>query len=316
MEEATCPICAGKSRTKLFIEAQADGERHTYLRCDCGMVFLNPRPDAEEMAKYYDPEYFGEGSRKFRSPVEPLRLSFAWKRVRRVEALISSPGWVLDIGCGQGTFLHLLHTQGWICHGTELSAAGAARAARPGISISAGDLPEGQFPPGTLDLVTLWHVLEHLRDPLEILRRLHPMMKKGAILALSTPNIESLQGRLFRAHWFHLDPPRHLYLFSPRTLKDLLGAAGFRLLSLSHFSLEQNPYGWLQSFLNRMNFPHNGLYTTIKNVPAIRERRFSSWDRVRVYFLAAGMLPTCLLLSGLMALLGRGGTMEAYFYRE
>jgi SAM-dependent methyltransferase len=314
MEEGNCPTCGPGARAENFLQVSSGKYLFSYVRCSaCGLVFLNPRPEAAEMQGFYDEDYYGGEDRKFRSGLEILRRWFARARARRAGRYFASPGTLLDVGCGQGTFLQWMQGNGWRGHGTELSSRSASRALQAGISVSVGEIRENQFPTDFFDLVTFWQVLEHLRDPSAVLRRVRPLLKHGGIVAISTPNVESLQARVFRGDWFHLDAPRHLFLFSPRTLKKLMAAHGFRLLALSHFSWEQNPFGWLQSFLNRAGSSKNSLYTLIKDNPPGPKRRFTLGVQGEIYMLSAVLLPICLLLSGGMGVGHRGGTIEAYF---
>jgi len=299
---------------KIHIRTRSQGHPFSYVKCQgCGLVFLSPRPDAKEVLQFYEPDYYGGNPEKFRSGLETLRLFFARNRMRRVQKFFPSSGKALDIGCGKGTFLQMLQQEGWECHGTELTAESASRASRLGISVSVGQINEKRFPPHSFDLITLWQVLEHLREPMKTLTTITHLLKKGGILAISTPNIDSLQAEVGKGQWFHLDPPRHLYLYSPRTLEQMMRSFGFRLQKLHHFSLEQNPYGWVQSLLNLMGLPENGLYTILKNTPGRRRPTLSLYQRAKTLFLAAGLLPHSLFLSAAMALLQRGGTFEAYF---
>jgi 2-polyprenyl-3-methyl-5-hydroxy-6-metoxy-1,4-benzoquinol methylase len=316
MEEGTC-ILGHKGASPIpFLQAQEGGETFVYRRCpSCGLVFLSPRPDPEEILRYYRGDYYGAGEKKFRSWIEAPRLSFAWRRVRRLGRFFPQPGRALDIGCGQGTFLSLMSAQGWRVQGTELAEEPARRAIRAGIPVSLGEIREGQFPDGTLDLVTLWQVIEHLRDPAAMMRRIHPLLRKGGIVAVSTPNIEGLQARVFGGLWFHLDPPRHLYLFSPQTLRRLMTAAGFRLVHLGHLSLEQDPYGWVQGFLNRMPLPKDTLYSFLKSPPGMKKRENYA-PLFKAALPAAGIFPAALILSLVMAWRNRGGTIEAFFEKE
>jgi SAM-dependent methyltransferase len=317
MEEAECAVC-GKSSAAPYIATDVGGERFTYLRCSgCGLVFLNPRPDSGEILKYYAGDYYGEGDRKFRAWLEMPRLYFAGRRVKRLRRFLPPQGRALDIGCGQGTFLKLLAQAGWQVQGTELSADSARRAGHAGIPVSVGEIRERQFAESSLDLVTLWHVIEHLCDPGSVLRRLRPMLGKNAVIAISTPNIESLQARIFLGKWFHLDPPRHLYLFSPKALTDLFAREGFRRIHISHISLEQNPYGWIQSSLNSMPFAKGDLYSFLKKStrPPGSRARFHL-ELGKVLALATGLFPACLVLSFIMGWQHQGGTIEAYFKKE
>ena len=317
MEKGFCGLRPQGTEAKIHIRTHSGGFPFSHLKCQgCGLVFLSPRPDEKEALQFYAQDYYGENPKKFRSGLEALRLFFAWNRMRRVQKFFPSSGKVLDIGCGEGTFLQLLQQEGWECHGTELTAEIASRASRFGISVSVGQIDEKRFSPHSFDLITLWQVLEHLPEPMKTLTTVTHLLKKGGILAISTPNIDSLQAEVGKSQWFHLDPPRHLYLYSPRTLEQIMGSFGFRLQKLNHFTLEQNPYGWLRSFLNLMGLPENGLYTILKNTPARRRSTSSRYQQTKTLLLAAGLLPHCLLLSLNMGLLKRGDTFEAHFRLE
>jgi SAM-dependent methyltransferase len=317
MEEGRCVLCPQGTGSRLFTPADSGGLSFFYRKCRrCGLVFLDPRPDEKEMLAFYPRDYYGEGPRKFRSWLEPPRAFFAWNRVRRVREFLPHMGKALDVGCGQGTFLQFLKREGWECHGTELTPESAVRASRWGIPVSIGEIKKDQFPPRSFDLITFWHVLEHLADPVKTLRGLRGLLKKGGILALSTPNIDSLQAEIGKGRWFHLDPPRHLYLYSPPTLGEMMESLGFRLLRIRHFSMEQNPYGWLQTLLNLSGLPADSLYRLLKNTRDLGQQRLTFSQKAKTLLLAGGLLPHCLLLSAIMAWFHRGGTIEAYFRVE
>jgi 2-polyprenyl-3-methyl-5-hydroxy-6-metoxy-1,4-benzoquinol methylase len=313
MEEAKCALCGEGGSSKPYLLARGEEEYFRYHRCAaCGLVYLNPRPAAREILQYYDQEYYGEGKQKFHPWIEVFRIFFARQRVRRVKRFIAGKGQALDIGCGQGTFLNLLRKEGWEVFGTELSEKQAGRAMEAALPVSIGELREGQFPAESLDLVTLWQVIEHLFEPGAVIRCIRPMLKKRGIVAISTPNIDSLQAHVFKESWFHLDPPRHLYLFSLKTLEQLMAQEGFRLFHLRHLSFEQDPYGWLQSSLNRMSFAENTLYAFIKN-KARNGTALNPWELWRNLLFGAGLFPTSLILSSLLGWRHKGGTIEAYF---
>jgi SAM-dependent methyltransferase len=314
MEKTNCVICSPGSEAEIFLQAHSGGHLFSYLRCQqCGLVFLSPRPNGNEILRFYEPGYYGENTQKFRFAIEIPRLFFARKRVRRVQTFFARPGNALDIGCGQGTFLRLLQEEGWECRGTELTEESAARASRRGFSVSVGEFDPAAFPAHSFDLISLWHVLEHLRNPRQTLGSLPGLLKGGGIVAISTPNMDSLQAEVGKEKWFHLDPPRHLYLFSPHTLGRIMDSLGFRLLKIYHFSMEQNPYGWMQSLLNLAGLPENSLYGILKNSPNSGPGSLSPLEKAKTVLLAGAVLPHSLYLSMLMALFRRGGTFEAYF---
>jgi hypothetical protein len=126
-------------------------------------------------------------------------------------------------------------------------------------------LEEAAYPEGSFDLVVLCHVLEHLSDPKATLEEIRRLLKPGGRLAVSVPNFSSWQARLMGPAWFHLDLPRHLFHFPAHGLRRLLEQAGFRCRSEKHFSLSQNPFGWVQSVLNHFESgPRNDLYSLLK----------------------------------------------------
>jgi 2-polyprenyl-3-methyl-5-hydroxy-6-metoxy-1,4-benzoquinol methylase len=316
MEKGICAICCTPTRSTPYLSVQAEGILFHFQQCSvCGLVFLNPQPDPEELLRYYPRDYYGAGEQKFAGGIEALRVFFARTRVYRLQKFLPRAGRALDIGCGQGTFLQILQRKGWKVQGTELAEEPARRARQAGIPVFLGEIQEGQFGGGSLDLVTLWHVVEHLRDPAGLLRRISPMVGKGGLVAISTPNVDSAQARAFREKWFHLDPPRHLCLFSQETLSRLMAQAGFRRIYLNHFSLEQNPYGWVQSVLNRMTFPEGALYSFLKSQPG-RKRLENLPLLAKMLLLSATLLLPSILISLLMAWRGEGGTLEAYFIKE
>jgi 2-polyprenyl-3-methyl-5-hydroxy-6-metoxy-1,4-benzoquinol methylase len=291
------------------------------LRClRCGRLVLDPRPTEAELTASYDASYYGEGESKFIGPVEAFVEHFRGVRARQAHRLISSSArapsspdasgtrpCVLDIGCGSGQFLARLASLGYDCHGTELSEETARRAAAiPGVRLHVGPMDEKTYPPQSFDLISIWHVLEHLPDADEVVRWCRQWIRPGGFLMIAVPNISSWQAGLFHGAWFHLDPPRHLLHFDPASLHGILCAAGFQMLPVRHLSWEQNLYGYLQSALNAFGFPRDQLYGLFKGS---RPTRFPTSLILQVV-LAGALLPGAALAAALEAAFGRGGTIE------
>jgi SAM-dependent methyltransferase len=156
--------------------------------------------------------------------------------------------------------------RGWETFGTELSeqAAGAARE-EFGLNVRAITLEDWGFEDKFFDVVTLWHVLEHLPDPRETLREVNRILKDDGLLVVSTPNFDSFQAKVSKEKWFHLDMPRHYYHFSTRTLTQMLGSLDFRVWRQSLFSLEYDPFVLMQSLLNMLGGEPNFLYDLLKS---------------------------------------------------
>jgi SAM-dependent methyltransferase len=130
---------------------------------------------------------------------------------------------------------------------------------------------------GQFEVITLWHVLEHVPRPVELLRGLEQHLAPGGALVVSVPNLQSWQGRLFGGQWFHLDAPRHLIHFEPETLRSTLARVGFAQVAEQRFVPEYGSSGWVQSSLNSVLPRKNYLYELVKDRGALNGMgRFSS----------------------------------------
>jgi SAM-dependent methyltransferase len=139
-----------------------------------------------------------------------------------------APGKLLDVGCGDGTRLARFRALGWEVQGQEVDARAAIRARSvAGVPVYLGSLEDGAFADATFDAVVMNHVLEHVHDPVRLLAECHRVLKRSGILVSVTPNIESYGHRRFGSYWRGLEPPRHLFLFSRRTLREAARRAGF-----------------------------------------------------------------------------------------
>jgi len=166
-----------------------------------------------------------------------------------------------------------------------------------------GDLATHRLPAAAFDVVTLWHVLEHVPDARSCLECARQCLKPDGRLIVAVPNIDSLEARLGGAHWFHLDLPRHQSHFSLRTLERLLADVGFTPVMTKRFSLEYGPYGMLQTLLNRMGFSHNLLYNALKAPGARAPWRLARWARALQLGAMAVLLPVLAPLAAALHLL-------------
>ncbi|HEY4706728.1 MAG TPA: class I SAM-dependent methyltransferase [Thermodesulfobacteriota bacterium] len=300
-----CFICGGDFSRSRFAALDVEGSRYEVLFCDgCGLGKTEPFLSEDELSKIYSSSYRREDSTRFPAFLERIISVVRDNRRRSVERY-ARKGRILDVGCGRGDFLLKMLGKGWECFGLELDER-VSRHNRPGMELKYGSLSSHRFPDARFEAVTFWHVFEHLRDPEWALAECARILKPGGLLVVAVPNMESLQSRLSGRGWFHLDPPFHLYHYSARNIRTLLEKSGFEVLAQKHFSFEYNPYGYIQSFYNRLGLSQNQLYEFL--------RSRSGKSAALVFTIAT--LPVVailsLLLSGAEALLRAGGTIEVY----
>lgn len=309
-----CIACADSIMVEYFSAAEFPhlDERFGILRCErCGMGRTDPMLPADEIGDWYGEEYYGEMNRRFHSFIEVLIKKFRDRRTSLIRKY-SRVGPVLDVGCGRGLTLGNLKSFGYQPFGIELSDQAAQHAREVvGAEVFVGDICEAPYPEESFEVVILWHSLEHFDDPVSVLERAHSLLKPEGLIAIAVPNFGSLQSRVAKTSWFHLDLPRHYYHFSLRSLCRLLDRFSFEPLKTSTLSLEMNPYGWLQSAYNGMGLPNNLLYSCLKNKSA-RGHALSQYPAplLAMAISLPVLAPLSFVLAGLEAITVRGGSVE------
>jgi SAM-dependent methyltransferase len=234
MEHVACNLC-GSTNVMPVIHVLPDLLLHrnevsaTFVKCvSCGLVYQNPRPTFVEMAAHYPPDYESYAP-------EPDAENSSWllrqairygvaKRCRYVTRY-EHAGRLLDVGCATGIFLQGIRNCGnWEPYGVEINEHAAHIAQEHGLDVRLGTLERAGFADEFFDVVTLWDVLEHLHDPAGSLREIYRILKPDGLVVIRVPNASSWDSRLFGRYWAGLDAPRHLYVFTPKTLDALLEA--------------------------------------------------------------------------------------------
>lgn len=256
-----CPMCSGVHLASEFTS------RHGYdiVRCrDCRLVFTDARK-APPPSELYPP--FEQSDTAAQRGARSALSLFTWQRAKLVESAKSS-GRLLDYGAGAGQFARFMAARGFDCVGLEPYSLGTTLE-EPNLRLVRAPLASVKESLGKFDVITMWHVLEHLEQPVELLKELRSMLAPDGALVVSVPNFASWQSEAFKGGWFHLDPPRHLLQFEPSTLEDCLRRAGFTVSKHVPFLPEYGTSGWIQSALNRV-LPHeNFLYEWVKDRGAL-----------------------------------------------
>ncbi|EKV03436.1 methyltransferase family protein [Leptolyngbya sp. PCC 7375] len=228
MSSFNCAVCHGDNHK--LLHSLEDG---TLLSCQfCGVVAFFPRPTCEELKAFYDGGYHDTFSKSVmaESIFAQHRYQALVKKMHcyAPDLMTKKKRTLLDVGCGTGDFLQVVQQAGWHVTGTELALDAVNRAnQKVSGNVFQGDITDLALPCCSYDLVTSYHVIEHLLEPIAQLRRCYELLASGGLLFLETPNIGSLGARLRGKRWSHIIPPEHIIYFSPFSLKYALNQAGF-----------------------------------------------------------------------------------------
>ena len=227
-------VCAGCGHRNgsTFLEApdRYHGRTESYrlVRCaSCSLVWLDNPPQPAEMGVHYGADYDRSVAA---AGEEKNRCKSRWEVLLQHKSACA----ILDLGCSAGGFLEGLKNSSWKLHGIEMSHEVARKAeARTGAAVFVGDILDAPYPPGSFDAITCFHVFEHLYHPQEVLARVAEWLKPGGIFYAMMPNIDSAGRRIFKSYWYALELPRHLFHFSPKSLRKLAGAVGLEEVSVT-----------------------------------------------------------------------------------
>lgn len=234
---------------------------HSYLlyKCgNCGLVIINPQLSKSELARHYPTTaYYSYKTEitglsgiisKFRTYLidhyyNPTIISRMFTTiVKGVPALPkikpTKSSRLLDIGCGSGKTMALLQKLGWATYGLEIDKNAVKIAKERGLkNVKLGGYDKiAIYPNNYFDCIRLYHVFEHLDNPQKCLELIIKKLKNGGEIIIGTPNTGSMMFKLFGKHWYNLDTPRHLFVFSEQNLKKLIKKSGFSGASVAHSS--------------------------------------------------------------------------------
>ena len=317
----TCSFCAKDLTVYVLNNIPKYGNIYNILEClECRIAVTHPFPSEEELTRLYScGNYRTNTGKRFGVIIEYLvYLSRVLKR-SRINKYVE-PGRILDIGCGRGLFLNVMRNGGWDAVGTELNKETASYATKVyGLEVLTGDLIKHKLDEESLDAININQVLEHLKNPNEVLLECRRLLRRGGLLLISVPDLRSLQFALGKENWFLLDLPFHLFHFTEEGLVGLLKTHGFEIRRIKRFSKEYSPFGWLQTLLNASGIPFNLLYNLLKS-RELRDKRFNVSSRlgtVVTILLLPIYLPLALILSVVEPLIfKRSGSIDIFAIKK
>jgi 2-polyprenyl-3-methyl-5-hydroxy-6-metoxy-1,4-benzoquinol methylase len=241
-----CPLCGGAARhafTATDLNRAATDEPFGYARCDaCATYFASSPP--EDLSPYYPQEYYELPSKQELDSVARSQADVAAELLAR-----AGPGRLVEIGPGVGVFARAARSVGFDVTAIEMDSRACAYlrdvAEVHAIQSAAPEDVLPTLPPSRA--IVMWHVIEHLRRPWDVIEQAVGNLEVGGVLAIATPNPGSLQFRLLRRRWAHLDAPRHLYLIPADTLARRCAELGLRLASTTTNDAagrHWNRFGW------------------------------------------------------------------------
>jgi SAM-dependent methyltransferase len=276
--------------------------RYELARCDrCGTAVTlgEPAPALHESGAYQ------KGAPRLHRLAQPVLRGFDRQRLAMLRPLAPPGSRLLDVGAGRGRFVLSAVEAGYDARGIEPSPRGGDE-----VRLERAGIEQANVEEGSLDAVTIWHVLEHLDDPGSALSRIGGWIRPGGALLIGVPNLASAQAALGGDRWYHLDLPRHRVHFSPAGIRSLLRASGFEPIRTHHVLAEHNPFGMWQSLVNRVTRHPSYLYNLLKRNASARS------SDLAVTILALPLAPVAALAEVVAGAARRGGTIAVLARRR
>lgn len=241
-----CRLCGSKNIRYLLCTKNTHGRymlnkkaKYKIFRClDCQCVFIgNIIVDERYYKKNYDLGYYVTNKQgNLSTLISDLLMRFSASYKEKVILKFSKNDGekisILDVGCGEGSFLSNLNKNLFEANGLEINKEGADICQKKNLKVYRQNLQNTDFKEKKFDVITLWHVLEHLDDPISTLKKASDILNKNGILLLSTPNTDSLGFRYGKNNWFHMDSPRHLVLYNEKSIRKLTELADFDIIKI------------------------------------------------------------------------------------
>lgn len=245
LHHQVCPLCQSNAiaEERKVKDHSISKEFFSLWRCAaCDFLFTQDPPVAGEAGRYYQGEEYISHSdnqeglvNKLYHKARDFMLGQKYQLVNRVAA----GKHLLDYGTGTGYFTDFMNRKGYAAEGIEIDPAARKYGAEKfGILVRAPEALFTDLQPGSFDVISLWHVLEHLYDPKRYLDRFHDLLSQDGKLVVAVPNHKSRDAKAYGSDWAAYDVPRHLWHFSPATMRRMMKKSGFRVVETHHMPLD------------------------------------------------------------------------------
>lgn len=229
-----CPVCKHSNFTNYLIcdDHSVSGESFALVKCEkCSLVFTNPRPDEKSLSAYYKSDEYISHTDKANSLInfiyKLVRQYTISQKIKLIKKLNKGPGYLLDYGCGTGDFIKVANNKDWHAYGYEpdVNANQIALSKNPGRILNSIIDPDKQF-----DIITAWHVIEHVSDLNQTIKNIKKILAPEGQLIIALPNHKSYDAEHYEKNWAAYDVPRHLYHFEPGSIKSFANKFKLKLV--------------------------------------------------------------------------------------
>lgn len=276
-----CPVCKNKQFDNYMIcdDYSVSGESFALVKCqNCELVFTNPRPEQHNLYKYYKSDQYISHTNKANSLINLLyklvRQYTLKHKSKLIRELNSGVGEVLDYGCGTGDFIKVASENDWQAFGYEPDEDAKKIAIQNNPELIKDSLKNV---PNDLDVITAWHVVEHISDLTNTLQSLSKKLKKNGHFVIAVPNHKSHDAEHYGQQWAAYDVPRHLYHFDRNSMSYLINKLKFKLIRVIPMKFDS----YYVSLLSEKHLERGSLINAIKigyrsNLKAKKTKEYSS----------------------------------------
>jgi SAM-dependent methyltransferase len=298
----SCNLCNSPLKTRFdHIRDHVTNESFAIMTCTkCGLGHTTPMP--ADLSKYYY-NYYGNRHGITSKMCRRRSLGF----IERMKNKSTGGNRLLDVGCGDGSFLLAARDAGWKVVGTEIYPE-PARFFGLDVRPSLHHIDDDE----RFDCITMWHSLEHMKNIKETLRLIEGILVPGGHLIIAVPDNKSVQAKIFGPRWLHLDVPRHLYHFDPISLHFGLKNAGFRVFDTRRNELEYDLIGWSQSAMNSLN----GTPNIFLDILMGKRKDHSAWLTAKNLALGVSLTLVSLAVLSAGGMKGLSGTFVTFAHKD